>query len=416
VSRHLDRAMLLLEQSRHDLAEAELRQELAANPDNALGHALLSLCLARSARHDEATDEARAAIGLAPDLAYGHYAHALALYQRNRFDEAAEALAEAIRLDPEEADYFALLAHVRLAQRRWSAALEAAETGLQSDPEHVACTNARAEALVMLGRRDDAGATIDTALARDPENAWTHANMGWALLHRGEPTPAAEHFREALRLEPGNEWARQGIVEALKARNPLYGLMLRWFLWSGRLSRRQQWLILIGGYVGYRVLDGVTQSSPQLAPVVTPLLILYVVFALLTWTADALFNLTLRLSRFGRLVLTSEEIGASNLVGATLLVALASLVGWLVTGDGRLLRCALFFGALVAPIAAAFRCQPGWPRRTMAAISGVLAAIGLLGLANVLSGGGTGLISLGLIGAFAGMWVGNALIGVRPKR
>ena len=44
--------------------------------------------------------------------------------------------------------------------------------------------------------------------------------------------------RETLRLEPGNEWARQGLVTALKARNPIYGLFLQYALFMGRLSPR----------------------------------------------------------------------------------------------------------------------------------------------------------------------------------
>jgi tetratricopeptide (TPR) repeat protein len=416
VSRHLDRAMLLLEQSRHDLAEAELRQELAVNPENGVAHAVLSICLSRSERAAEATTEAQAAIGLAPDLPLGHYAHAIASYERNRFDEAVAAVEEAIRLDPDDADSFALLAHVRLAQRRWTAALEAAETGLRGDPEHVGCTNARAEALVMLGRREEASATIDTALSREPENAWTHANMGWTRLHQGDANGAAEHFREALRLDPDQEWARQGIVEALKAKNPLYGVMLRYFMWTSRLGGAHRWLLLVGGYVGYRLLNGAARSSPALAPLINPILIVYVVFALLTWTADSLFNLTLRLSRFGRLILTREEITASNWIGAAVAAALVTFAAWVATGDARLLPCALLFAALIPPIAATFRCQPGWPRRVMAGISLVLAALGTMGLLQTLLGDAPSFIFLALLGAFVSSWIGNALMGVRPRR
>jgi tetratricopeptide (TPR) repeat protein len=419
---HLDRAMVLLEQRRHDLAEAELRQELAAEPDDALAHALLALCLVRSGRHAEATEEAQTAIGRAPDMPLGHHALALALAERNRLDEAAVAVEEAIRLDPEDADHFALLAQIRLGQRRWSDALGAADDGLRSDPEHVASTNARAEALTMLGRRDEAGATIDTALTRDPENAVSHANMGWTLLHQGDPTRAAEHFREALRLEPQLEWARQGIVEALKARNPVYGLLLRYFLWSSRLSRQYQWLLLIGGFLGYRFLSSTLRASPELAPWATPLQVVYLGFVLLTWTADALFNLVLRLDRFGRMVLTREEIAQSNVVGAAVVLALGSLGAWLVTGNGRILPFALVFGALIVPISATFHCQPGWPRRVMGGITGVLGAAGLLGLWFAVDGSRGGaalsglLVTVALVGAFVSSWIGNALMMARPKR
>lgn len=218
-------------------------------------------------------------------------------------------------------------------QRRWQDALDAAEEGLRLDPEHAGCANLRAMALVKLGRRGEAGATIDSALAKDPENATTHANRGWTLLEQRDPARALEHFRESLRLDPDNAWARQGIVEALKARNPVYAVMLRYFLWMSKLSRRAQWGVILGGYVGNRLLAGAAAANPEIAPLVLPLRILYVAFVLLTWTAQPLFNLVLRLDRFGRLALSDEEIVESNSIGAVILLGLLSLGACIVAGS-----------------------------------------------------------------------------------
>src|SRR5262249_35174190 len=158
----------------------------------------------------------------------------------------------------------------------------------------------RAIAMVKLGRRAEAGATIDAALARNPDNALTHANQGWTLLEKGKPKQALEHFREALRLDPENEWARQGIVEALQARNVIYAVMLKYFLWMSRFSNRAQWGIILGAYFGNRLLSALAHSNPDLAPWILPLRILYVCFALMTWMASPFFNLLLRINRFGR--------------------------------------------------------------------------------------------------------------------
>ena len=297
MNQHLERALLLYQQSRHDLAETELRQALAAEPQDAYAHALLGLCLAHRESFQEATDEVRQAIHLAPDFSFAHFAHARVLYDRNRFAEALPAINEAIRLEPENADQFALLSNIQLQERRWRDALSAAEHGLQFDPEHVGCTNLRAMAMVKLGRRAEAGKTIDAALSKSPDNSLTHANQGWTLLEKGDPKKAAEHFREALRLNPQNEWARQGIVEALKARHFIYAWMLKYFLWMARFSRRGQWGIVLGGYFGYRILGAIASNNPGLAPWVLPLQILYIAFALMTWLAYPFFNLLLRLNK-----------------------------------------------------------------------------------------------------------------------
>lgn len=418
MGRHLERALILFEQSRHDLAETELRQELAGDPNSFMAHALLALCLARREDFQPATEEAQQAIHLAPDSPYPHYVLASIYLDRRRLDEAEKAVDQAIQLDPHHADYFSLLAAIRFEQRRWQDALDAAETGLAVDPEHVGCNNMRAMALVKLGRRTEAGATMARTLARDPEDALSHANQGWTLLEQGDPKKAMEHFREALRLEPNLDWARRGIVEALKARNIIYRVMLWYFLWMAKLSRGAQWGIVIGGYVGYRLLSEVAHDNPEIAPFILPLLILYFVFAILTWTAYPLFNLLLRMSRFGRLALSDEQITASNWFGGCLLCALAALALAFVPGFAISLLAALVFGFLVLPLSAIFTCARGWPRTAMALYTVGLAGVGLGGVAllSLNESTGSALLQAFFLGIFLSGFVANGLATALPRR
>jgi tetratricopeptide (TPR) repeat protein len=427
---NFQRALLLFHQSRHALAEEQLRQGLALEPRNASAHALLALCLAHREQFKEATAEAQQAIHLEPDLGFAHYALARVLLERERLAEALNAIGEAIRLEPAEADYFALLAALHAQQLHWQAAAEAAERGLQTDPEHIGCTNLRAMALVKLGRRAEAGATIAAALAKNPESALTHANQGWTLLEKGEPKKALEHFREALRLDPGNEWAQRGIVEALKARNIIYAVMLKYFLWMSRFSSRTQWAIILGGVVGSRLLASLSNSIPAVAPWILPLRILYVSFALMTWMAYPFFNLLLRLNRFGRLVLSREQTLASTWFGLCLLCALVGLAGCFIYGFGSSwLVAAVVFGFLLLPVSAVYKCASGWPRNTMTGLTVVVALLGLatltvLGvaavqpeqLARATANTGEGLFSLFLVGAIGSTWAANLLGSTRPRR
>ncbi|NLE57524.1 MAG: tetratricopeptide repeat protein [Planctomycetes bacterium] len=377
MSIHFDRAWVLIEQSRPELAEQEARRGLAESPDDGRGHALLALSLAQQEKLKEATAAIETAIHSTPDEPFPHYIRAIILHDRSRPEEALEAIHEAIRLDPENAYYHALLGQVFLLQRQWSQALAAAEEGLRLDPEHVQAANVRAAALVKLGRRLEAAQALDAALARDPDDANTHANRGWALLHEGKHRQALESFREALRLEPGNEWARHGIVEALKAKNIVYGLMLRYFLWMGTLSGKARWGLILGGYFGARALSSIARSNPPLAPFIAPFLILYLLFVFLTWTAGPLFNLLLRLNRFGRLALSREQIVASNWVGGSLLLAFVCLGLGFVLDNGGLLVASLVFGLLSMPLAGTFDCSRGWPRTVMASYTAVMALTGL---------------------------------------
>jgi len=420
------RALLLHQQRRYEDAERELKQVLSGDPHNAEAHAMLGLCMAHRNAYVEASAEADAAVGLAPDLPFAHYAKAAVLLQRDRYDEAAAAIHEALRLNSFSADYYEMQGRIRFAQRRWRDTLESAENGLAIEADHAGCSNLRAMALTKLGRNEEAGAALGESLSRDPHNAVTHANQGWTYLHQGEHKKALEHFREALRIDPELDWARAGMVEALKARHLIYRIMLRYFLWMGRLGRQVQWGIVIGLYVGYQVVLRAARADPKLAPFLYPLVILYIVFVYLTWTASPLFNLLLRVNRFGRYALSRQQRITSNWVGASLLLAIVSAVIWLVTREISAALAAVYFLVMVIALAGAFRVQEGWPKWAMFAYTFILAVVGAAALVCFHFGGLSGsetildnaqtLASAFFIGVFLQSIVSNVLAGMTVKR
>ncbi len=419
----MERGSLLYRTGRHELAEREFMSVLATEPQNALAHAMVGLCLLHRERFDEAADEARQAIGLRPDWDVGYATLAAVLLARRQYPQAAAAIDRAIGLDPFDPDHRATLAAVRLQQRRWADALAAADAGLAADPRHPGCVNARGQALVQLGRRDEASVTLTGALARDPHSAATHANQGWALLHAGDHRAALEHFREALRIDPELAWAKAGIVEALKARNVIYRLMLRYFLFMSRMSRQVQWGIVIGGYFGYQGLAAAAADHPGVRPYVWPVMAAYVAFAVMTWLAGPAFNLMLRVDRFGRYALSRDQRRASNAFGLCLLAAAGLAVTWAVTRDVRWGLAALFAGVLSIPVTATFRLHAGWPRWAMAGVAAALAAVGGTVVGLLFAGPGVAspdsvgtLVQAFVYGTLGANLLANALAGVRPRR
>jgi tetratricopeptide (TPR) repeat protein len=427
---HLIRAEMLMGQSRVDMAEKELRQSLAADPNEARAHALLGLCLSEQERFKEATQHAEQSIALAPDEGFSHYALGCVLSERDRPAEAEKALREAVRLEPEEPQFLGILASVFGQQERWREALAAAEEGLRIDPDDVNCINVRALALNHLGRKDEAVATTAAALAHDPENALTHTSHGWTLLRQNQHEKAMEHFREALRLDSELDWARAGILEALKARHFVYRLALQYFFWMSTLSSRARWGVIIGLYIVFRIVRNVIRSNPETGPYLWPVVGLYMAFVMLTWTAQPLFTLLLRLNRFGRLALSREEIMGSNLVGGSILGLIVFVVAGLVTGVSHWFMGSLTCWLLIIPLSATFSCDKGWPRTVMAGYTAALAVAGFAGmvLLVVLGKAEEGQLGQGLfvvrtlciagliIGGIAAAWVGNALASVTPKR
>jgi Tfp pilus assembly protein PilF len=380
----LQHAQLLLQQGRYDLAADTLRQALAVDPEDSFAHALLALCLLHQQKYDEATAEARDAILRAPDFGFAHYVLGVVMQERNRFPEAQAAAEEALRIQPGQPEFCALLAQSFLSRHRWQEALDAADRGLEADPEHTSCLNLRAIALVNLGQKQAAADTIAGALQRNPHNALSHASQGWTLLHQSKPREALEHFREALRIDPNNQWARDGTMEALKARHLLYRLMLRYYLWMSSFSRRGQWGIIIGFWVGIQLLQVVQTRYPRLTPIILPLLIAYVAFILATWLADPVFTLTLLFNRFGRYLPSGlQRIGAIA-VGLLLLAAIPFLVLWLLSGFDLFLVILILLVALTLPATAIGKSPPpvrnAWIMGLYSLGVAILGAVGIVAM------------------------------------
>ena len=347
MSQYLQRGELLIEQSRFKQAEEELRKGLLEEPENAYAHSLLAISLSEQNQLDAALQEAQQAVSLAPDWAYSQYVLALIYFDRSDLNRAETAVKDAIRINPEDERCYALLSNIHLNRKEWQAALATAEAGLEIASEDIQCTNLRAMALVKLGRKEEAGATIDAALANAPDNALTNANQGWTLLEQGQHEKAMTHFREALRLDPTLNWAREGIVEALKARNPIYRFMLGYFFRMSRLRGRTQWLIIIGAYFFIQLLNNVSAKYPAVSPFVTPLILVYLAFVFLSWTAEPLFDLLLRLNKFGRLALSEKQINASNWVGGFMLAAILATIAGFATANTTLTAAGLGCAAMI---------------------------------------------------------------------
>ncbi len=418
------RAVVLYQQSRFDLATTELRRHLADDPGDARCHALLGVCLGHQEEFAAAEAEIGEAIALAPDEPYPHYCRSLVFAMRSRFDDAEEAARTAVELDPTSATYHGQLARALFGQRKWRAALDAALAGLQHDPDDTGCGNLRTMALSKLGNQDAAIAAVDELLARDPDDALSHANKGWALVHQGKSKQALEHFREALRLDPTLDYARSGMVEALKAQNPLYRWILGYFLWMSRLDRRVQWGIIIGGYFGYRFLSNLAKANESISTYITPILIAYVVFALLTWFAVPLSNLLLRLSRFGRHALSRDQRISSNWFAACLAVFAVGAIGAIAFDKIVFFVLALFGAGMALPLTTIYNCDIGWPRRAMSYYTAGMAIVGGLMLGSTVFGTTTGepaevsliAVQLFVLGIIGSPWAANYFAGATARR
>src|SRR5262245_4167204 len=116
---HLQRAEVLLQQNRYDLAEKELRQAIAMEPNEALAYSYLAGCLAERKEWLPATQAAQQGVGLDPASGYSHYALARVLSDRHLNKEARASIDEAIRLEPYDPNYWALRAQIDINEKKF---------------------------------------------------------------------------------------------------------------------------------------------------------------------------------------------------------------------------------------------------------------------------------------------------------
>ena len=381
MSDQYERAQLLLAQRRYDLAERELRSMLAVEPNEGGSLALLALCILNdSERMTEATETAQRGVMVAPDESLNHYALAACYLRRNRNDEAEAAIQVSLTLDPDDADAFAVLARANFARQRYQDALDAADQGLAIDPEHGDSSNIRSITLERLGRGTEAVAASAERLKQDPQDPMAHAAHGYTLLNAGKYQEAQVAFREALRLDPNNEVARMGLITALNNRSILFRMIHRFYVSLSRLNSKAAFLLIIGVWLLVQVLSRVAEQVPALRPFIIPIVVLYVLFVVLTWIANPLFNTFLRFHPFGQHLLDRSQRWASNLIAPCLLLAACSVPIGLMFSDLLLgILAGAYWLGLAIPIACTFGMADPKRRALLGIVTVMIAMVPVVG-------------------------------------
>jgi Tfp pilus assembly protein PilF len=318
---NVERGIILLRQRRYEEAKAYFAKAAGQAPDDANVLTLLAQCEYHTdGQEARALETIERALALDPLDPHVHVVKAWILIALKRPRQALAAGAEAVRLDPGSDNAWAAQALAHLQLENWAEAEQAARQALEIDPENADAANALGEALRIQGRRAETAAHVAARLAKDPLDARSHASAGWAALQAGDRDRAEQHFVEALRLEPNQAWARQGLVEAFKARSPLYRAHLSYAFTMQRLNEKYRWAFLIGLVVGVRFLRLV------LGPIGILIAILYFLFVFWTFLASAVANCLLLLDRRAQLALDRGQRWEGATVGYALFGGLLILI------------------------------------------------------------------------------------------
>ena len=406
----LSKVEILIQQKKFSEAEKVLSDLLSEDSNNVHFLSLLAEVNLQQDKFDPATNIIDHAIGLAPGESYLFYVKARIVAHQNHLGDAEKYISQAIGLNPYDADYFAFLAHIKLLRKQFNDALETANRALEIDSENILALNTRSTALNKLNRKEESFETIQGALREDPNNAYTHANYGWGLLEKGDHKKALEHFKEALKNDPTSSYAQSGMLEALKATNPVYRIFLKYAFWMSNLTAKYQWGFIIGFYVGVRALRSLAKSNETLQPYLTPLIVALALGAFSTWVIAPISNLFLRFNKYGQLLLDKKEKMSSNFVALSLAVCVLGLLSYFLLSDERFLVLAVFGFAMMLPLGMMF--SPAKYKNALLIYTVVMAvvgalAIGLAFLTNEPFNAMAGVFILGFIGF---QWVANYLL------
>lgn len=389
---HFLRGRLLLDQQRFEQAIAELRLAVSENPEQAFIQSTLTIALLRANRWQEAMETIRSALAKEPDDAYNHWVLTLVWLERNHLKEAEESIKQAIEIDPDDADHHGLLARVLYERNRFNEALAAADAGLALDASNDLSLTYRARALMSLGQKSEAHAVADTLLSENPDDAWNHCLRGDQLVEQGDYENARTHYLEALRLDPRFEAARIGLATCLKARSPIYGLLLKGLLFLSRFTGWSVWAGLILFFLAIRFGDAFVLKHPEW-------LVTYEAAKMLLWAvlilfaiANPVFDLLLRFDRDGQHALSEDERRATNWYLACFGFA-ALCAAWAFTAKSSGIPRGLGIAALFfcRAISETFSATPGYVRQWMARCTIIAACclmlspfVGIAGLVSVI--------------------------------
>lgn len=185
---------------RPEMAVAEYRKVLDADPDNPEHRLELGTLLHELGRSDEALAEFEAAIALSPPFAEAYYNRAGIRAEQDDQEGAAADYAYVIELAPDTVDAYINLASALDDLGDAQAAAEIVDKGLAVEPGNAYLLTIRGELDLAAARFGSARMVLGKAIASDPELASAWAACGMLAFQTGELDDALASLSRAWEL------------------------------------------------------------------------------------------------------------------------------------------------------------------------------------------------------------------------
>jgi Tfp pilus assembly protein PilF len=214
-----------------------LRKVLAEDPNHALAHAYLGMCLQGIGQHAAARNSIETALRLAPEYGFVIYAAGFVALSQKRLGEAETHLTRARQLNPDHGETYRMLALVYSRAKRVQLAWETLQEGLRHEPFSARILADIGLHLINSGKLREAEERAIEALRIDPEGLEAHVLQGQIRLYQHKPVEARDHALAALSRNAAYEPALRLLAASKVQSNPLVGTWWRFSVWVGRHRR-----------------------------------------------------------------------------------------------------------------------------------------------------------------------------------
>jgi Flp pilus assembly protein TadD len=211
-----------------------LRKVLADDPNHALAHAYLGMCLQQIGQPVAARSSIETALALAPEYGFVLYAAGFVALSQKRLDEAETRLTRAREINPGHGETYRLLAIVYSRTKRVQNAWEALQEALRHEPFSTRILADIGTHLVNSGKLRDAEDRAIAALRINPESLEAHVLQGQIRLFQHKPAEARECALTALSRNAAYEPALWVLAASKLQSNVLAGIWWRIVVWIGR--------------------------------------------------------------------------------------------------------------------------------------------------------------------------------------
>jgi len=215
-----ERALILLDASRPDAAEADLRRAVALQPsfydaERVLGRLLLDRAGTDHAKTEEALSHLQAAFRLNPDDLATGMAVAQTLLSSNRIPEAEKVLALMLERAPDQRGLNNIYAQVLTRLGRGDESRRFLERAVEVDPTFGPAILQLIDLYQKSSEWEKAAGLLQPLINEDPANLDLQRQQGFFFLRAGMTERARDNFQSLLKADPKDTRTQYYLAEAL---------------------------------------------------------------------------------------------------------------------------------------------------------------------------------------------------------